>query len=102
MSEQVFIVTGAARGIGFACARRFIEDGYKVVLADMDGAACDLALKDLGVDSDKAISVECDVSDKLQVHNLIANSLSAFGRIDGLLNNAGTVSYTHLTLPTKA
>ena len=89
MSERVFIVTGAARGIGFACARRFIEDGYKVVLADMDGAACDLALKDLGVDSDKAISVECDVSDKLQVHNLIANSLSAFGRIDGLLNNAG-------------
>ena len=89
MSERVFIVTGAARGIGFACARRFIEDGYKVVLSDMDGPACELALKDLGVDNGRAISFECDVSDKLQVHNLIASSLSAFGRIDGLLNNAG-------------
>ena len=89
MSERVFIVTGAARGIGFACARRLIEDGFRVVLSDMDGAACEKALVEIGVGIDSAVSVECDVSDKLQVHNLIANTLAAFGRLDGLINNAG-------------
>lgn len=89
MSERVFIVTGAARGIGFACARRLVEDGYKVVLADMDLATGRKALVELGVGPDKAVFVECDVSEKLEVHNLIAEALSAFGRIDGLINNAG-------------
>lgn len=89
MSERVFIVTGAARGIGFACARRFIEDGHRVVLSDMDGPACDAALVDLDVGPERAISVVCDVSDKLEVHNLVANSLAAFGRLDGVINNAG-------------
>jgi len=89
MSNRVFIVTGAARGIGFACARRLIEDGYKVVLADMDLATGQKALAEIGVGPDKAIFVECDVSEKLEVHNLIAEALSAFGRIDGLINNAG-------------
>lgn len=89
MSDRVFIVTGAARGIGFACARRLVEDGLRVVLADMDLATGEKALSELGVGTEKAIFVECDVSEKLEVHNLIAEALSAFGRIDGLVNNAG-------------
>jgi len=89
MSDRVFIVTGAARGIGFACARRLSEDGYKVVLADMDQSSGRKAISELGVGDSKAIFVECDVSEKLEVHNLIAEALSAFGRIDGLVNNAG-------------
>jgi len=89
MSDRVFIVTGAARGIGFACARRLLEDGYKVVLADLDQASGRKAMSELGVGDDKAIFVECDVSDKLEVHNLIAEAIAAFGRIDGLINNAG-------------
>lgn len=89
MSDRVFIVTGAARGIGFACARRLIEDGYKVVLADMDPSAGRKALRDIGAGTERAIFMECDVSDKLEVHNLVANTLAAFGRIDGLINNAG-------------
>jgi len=89
MSKRVFIVTGAARGIGFACARRLIEDGYRVVLSDMDGPACKQALETIGASAERAISVECDVSDKLEVHNLIASTLASFGRVDGLINNAG-------------
>ena len=89
MSERVFIVTGAARGIGFACARRLLEDGYKVALADIDQDSGKKAIAELGVESDKAIFFECDVAEKLEVHNLIAETLAAFGRIDGLVNNAG-------------
>ena len=89
MSERVFIVTGAARGIGFACARRLLNDGYKVVLADTDQSGGRKAISELGVGEDKAVFVECDVSEKLEVHNLIAEALAAFGRIDGLVNNAG-------------
>jgi len=89
MSDRVFIVTGAARGIGYACARRLLEDGYRVVLSDMDLTSGRKALEELGSATDKAVFVECDVSEKLEVHNLVADALSAFGRIDGLINNAG-------------
>ncbi|WP_409433135.1 SDR family NAD(P)-dependent oxidoreductase [Litorimonas sp. RW-G-Af-16] len=89
MSDRVYIVTGAAKGIGFACAQRLVADGHRVVLADMDTEAGDKSAADLAAGNDKAIFVECDVSDPLHVHNLIAETLGSFGRIDGLINNAG-------------
>ena len=88
---RVFIVTGAANGIGFACARRLLEDGHRVVLADIDKIRGQQAVKDLGFGIEEALFVECDISRKLEVHNLIAESLAAFGHIDGLINNAGIV-----------
>ena len=88
-SDRVYIVTGAAKGIGLACAQRLISDGHHVVLADMDSKQGKQAGLDLASDTDRAIFVECDVSEPLAVHNLIAATLSAFGRIDGLINNAG-------------
>ncbi len=89
MSDQVVIVTGAAKGIGYACARRFYEDGYKVVLSDFDEAAAEQAMRDLGADPKRAVFVSCDVSNKLDVHNLIAETLSVFGHINIVINNAG-------------
>ena len=89
MSDRVFIVTGAARGIGYACAQRLVDDGHRVVLADQDYERGQAAGKDLADGSDRAIFVECDVSEPLSVHNLIAETLSNYDRIDGLINNAG-------------
>jgi NAD(P)-dependent dehydrogenase (short-subunit alcohol dehydrogenase family) len=90
MSEhRVVIVTGGAQGIGFACAQRFYEDGDKVVIADRNVNAGNAAVDKLDSGDGNVVFVSCDVSDKLSVYNLIAQSLSTFGRIDILVNNAG-------------
>lgn len=88
MTNRVVIITGAARGIGRACASRFLKDGYNVVIADRDEAAAQDAMRSFGLGHERVISVQCDVSDKLAIHNLIAETLSAFGQIDVLINNA--------------
>lgn len=89
MSDRVVLITGGAQGIGFACVRRFFEDGCRVVIADIDAAEGARALSDLQADPSRAIFVECDVADKLEVHNLVAEAMSHFGRVDVLINNAG-------------
>lgn len=90
MEDRVVIITGAARGIGLGCARRFFEDGFSVVMADRDGVAGQLALREIGADdSPRAVFLQCDVSDKLAVHNLMAETLARFGHVDVLINNAG-------------
>ncbi|QNL19552.1 SDR family oxidoreductase [Hyphobacterium sp. CCMP332] len=91
-SDRVAIVTGGANGIGRACARRFAEDGLKVVIADRDRDSGKSLAEELGADKDRALFVDCDVSDKLSVANLMAETRSAFGRLDILVNNAGIVA----------
>lgn len=86
LQQKVAIVTGAANGIGLACARRFVEEGAQVMLADIDQAAGQAAVARLG-----AASAFCkaDVGVKSDVDLLIGATLAAFGRIDILINNAG-------------
>lgn len=91
-SDRVAIVTGGANGIGKACARRFAEDGLKVVIADRDKESGRALADELGADKDKALFVDCNVADKLSVANLLAETRSAFGRLDILVNNAGIVA----------
>ena len=90
MSEhRVVIVTGGAQGIGYACAQRFYEDGDQVIIADRNVDAGNAAIDKLDSGDGNVVFVSCDVSDKLSVYNLIAQTLSTFGRIDVLVNNAG-------------
>ena len=81
---RVVIVTGAAQGIGEACARRFAREGAQVVLADLDDARGQPLADALG-----GTYHHCDVGDKAQVDALIAAVLRQHGRIDVLVNNAG-------------
>ena len=89
MEKRVVIVTGGAQGIGLACVRRYLDDGFHVVIADHDEAAGQQALSEFESYEDRVCFFVCDVSDKLSVHNLIAETLSIYGQIDVLLNNAG-------------
>jgi glucose 1-dehydrogenase len=89
LTDKIAIVTGAARGIGLACAKRFIAEGAKVVLADIDERQGASEAKHLG---DSARFVRCDVGEAKDAANLIAEACKAFGGdIDVLVNNAGIV-----------
>jgi NAD(P)-dependent dehydrogenase (short-subunit alcohol dehydrogenase family) len=91
-SDRVAIITGGAKGIGAACARRFSEEGLRVVIADKDEAAGEALARDLDGGRDRAIFVHCDVSERLQVANLMAETRSAFDRLDILVNNAAMIA----------
>ena len=91
LKDKVTIITGAARGIGFACAKRFLDDGAKVILADIDEKGGENAAAELASDNGDATFVRCDVGDGLDVRNLVAETLDSFGHIDVLINNAATV-----------
>ena len=84
------IVTGAASGIGYAIAERFLREGAKVMFADIDVAKGERAEADLKKLGD-ARFVKADVSRRLDAHNLVAAAVDAFGDIDILVNNAGIV-----------
>lgn len=92
MGDRVAIITGGANGIGRACARRLSEDGFRVIIADINAQAGEALAEELGGDKDRARYVQCDVSDRLSVNNLMAETRSAFDRVDVLVNNAGIVA----------
>ena len=89
LEDKVAIVTGAASGIGLACAQRLVRDGARVIIADINEKEGQRAARDLNSSEDEALFVLCDVSDRLHVHNLMATCLEAHGRVDILVNNAG-------------
>lgn len=90
MAEQQrrVLVTGAARGIGLACAARFAAGGDRVVLADIDGAAAAEAAARLGPDH---VAMTLDVADEAAVEAAMARLLARLGRFDVVVNNAGVV-----------
>lgn len=90
LDGKTAIVTGAAAGIGHAIARRFLRDGARVMIADVDQDKGDKAAEELENLGDVRF-LRTDIGRRLDVHNLVAATLEAFGDIDILVNNAGIV-----------
>lgn len=88
MEGKVAIVTGSARGIGEATVRLFVGHGAKVVIADIEDATGIALANSL---SPSAIYVHCDVSLEEDIENLINITISQYGRLDILFNNAGVL-----------
>ncbi len=93
LEGKVAIVTGAASGFGRAIAERFVLEGARVVLADINAAGVREVAAGLG---NSAVGVHCDVSQKLDVDAMVRAATEAFGGLDILVNNAGT---THKNRP---
>ena len=87
LENKVAIVTGGAHGIGLAIARRYVAEGARVVIADVDAAAGQAAAKALG----NARFVATDVGDARAAENVVADTCRAFGAVDILVNNAGII-----------
>jgi glucose 1-dehydrogenase len=90
---QRIIVTGGAKGIGYAIAKRFVEEGGQVLIADMDNAAGEAAAAGLSasIGESRCRFVKTDIAKRLDVHNMLAAALEVFGGVDVLVNNAAIV-----------
>jgi NAD(P)-dependent dehydrogenase (short-subunit alcohol dehydrogenase family) len=89
LNERVVVITGAAQGIGEACARRLVHDGAAVALWDVSDAPGQALAAELQAQGGRAVYLHCDVSSKAQVDAALAATLSALGPVDGLVSNAG-------------
>ncbi|MBK7614204.1 MAG: SDR family oxidoreductase [Vitreoscilla sp.] len=89
LQGRVVVVTGAAQGIGAACARRLVLDGAKVSLWDVDDAGAQRLAAELRGAGHSVHACRCDVSQQADVATALQATVSALGRMDALVNNAG-------------
>jgi len=91
LRDRVAIVTGAAQGIGAACAREFAREGARVVVSDVNDARGEAVAAEIRGAGGEARFVHADVGEKADADALVASAASHHGRLDVLVNNAGIV-----------
>ena len=100
-SSKVALVTGAARGIGLATAKRFLAEGFRVALLDIEGELLKGAVAAIA-NPDNTLALHCDVSDAKGVAVAINAINKRFGRLDALINNAGIAVFAPIMETSEA
>jgi 3-oxoacyl-[acyl-carrier protein] reductase len=93
LTGKTALVTGAGSGIGKQIAQTYVREGARVAVVDIDGEAAKAVARTIG---NNAIALRCDVSKKADIAGTVEETLSAFGALDVLVNNAGA---THVNKP---
>jgi NAD(P)-dependent dehydrogenase (short-subunit alcohol dehydrogenase family) len=95
LADKVVVVTGGGSGIGRASVLRFVDEGARVVIADINAQSAEqslqLARARLGGETDRVVVQHCDVSREADVGALVEKAVSSFGQLDCMFNNAGLV-----------
>jgi 2-hydroxycyclohexanecarboxyl-CoA dehydrogenase len=93
MAERVALVTGAAAGIGAACAKRLAREGIAIGVLDLDAERCVDTVRAIKAAGGKAVALGADISDRMQVNAATASLRGAFGPITIVVNNAGIAGH---------
>src|SRR3569832_545598 len=93
---KITLVTGAARGIGLAAAKRFLADDWRVALLDIDGDNLARTFSGLAT-PDTTMAITCDVADPAGVARAVKSVAERFGRLDALVNTAGGANDNNTT-----
>ncbi|EFO33289.1 L-iditol 2-dehydrogenase [Roseibium sp. TrichSKD4] len=88
------LITGAARGIGLAFAKAYVQEGARVAIADINVELAREAAEEIGA---SAIAVEMDVTDQTSIDAAVSATVEAFGQIDILINNAALFTAAPIT-----
>lgn len=92
LEQKVIIVTGGGRGIGAAASKLLASEGAKVVLADLNAEGGNKVVSEIKGRGGEALFSETNVTDEAQMEALISTTVAAFGRLDGIVNNAATIA----------
>jgi len=93
LKEKVAIITGARRGMGRAHAQVLAKAGAKVVVSDISFKDCKKVVEEIKKQEGEAIAVECDVTKKLEIDEMVKKTIEKWGKIDILVNNAGILQF---------
>jgi 3-oxoacyl-[acyl-carrier protein] reductase len=102
LEDKVCLITGSARGIGYAIAEEFVKNRAKVVLSDVLEDVLDESVKRLSASGAEVLGIAADVTDPGQVETLVKRTTETFRRIDVLVNNAGITRDTLLVRMSEA
>lgn len=89
--DRIAIVTGAAQGIGAACAKAFAAEGAKLVVSDVNEVGGTALVKDIAAAGGTALFCRADVGERADAERLVKFAVDHYGRLDALVNNAGIV-----------